>query len=132
MLVSTDPIADMLTRIRNGLAVRKTSVRMPHSNMKQSVAQILADNGYIVGVSVEGEGVEKSLILEIMQENTHSPITELKKVSKPGRRTYSKSKEIPVIKQGRGMIIISTPQGIMTGDQARENKLGGEILCEIY
>ncbi len=132
MIVSTDPIADMLTRIRNGLAVRKTTVRMPHSNMKEAVAKILAENKYIIDVSVEGEGVEKSLVLHILEEDASSPITELKKVSKPGRRTYSKAKEIPVVKQGRGMIIISTPKGIMTGDQAKENSLGGEILCEVY
>ena len=132
MITSTDPIADMLTRIRNGLAVRKTQVRMPHSNMKESVARILADNKYILSVSVEGEGIEKSLVLDILEEDSNSPITELKKVSKPGRRTYSKAKEIPTVKQGRGMVIMSTPKGIMSGDEAKQSKLGGEVLCEVY
>ncbi len=132
MIVSTDPIADMLTRIRNGLAVRKTAVNMPHSNMKEAVAKILAENKYINGVSVEGEGVSKTLVLQILEEDANSPITQLKKISKPGRRAYSKAKEIPVVKQGRGMIIMSTPKGIMTGDQAKEKSLGGEILCEVY
>lgn len=131
-MVSTDPVADMLTRIRNGLAVRKTEVRMPHSNLKQSVANILADNNYIVSSRVEGEGIEKSLILQILEEESASPITEISKVSKPGRRVYAKVKDIPTIKQGRGMVIVSTSKGIMTGDDAKQQKLGGEVLCEVY
>ena len=131
-MVSTDPVADMLTRIRNGLAVRKTEVRMPHSKMKQSVASILADNKYIVSSRVEGEGIEKSLILEILEEDTASPITEISKVSKPGRRVYTKVKDIPTVKQGRGMVIVSTSKGIMTGDDAKAQKLGGEVLCQVY
>ena len=131
-MVSTDPIADMLTRIRNGLAVRKNEVRMPHSNMKQSVAAILADNNYIVSSRVEGDGIEKSLILEILEEDAASPITEIAKVSKPGRRVYTKVKDIPTVKQGRGMVIVSTSKGIMTGDDAKAQKLGGEVLCEVY
>lgn len=131
-MVSTDPVADMLTRIRNGLAVRKTEVRMPHSKMKQSVASILADNKYIVSSRVEGEGIEKSLILEILEEDAASPITEISKVSKPGRRVYTKVKDIPTVKQGRGMVIVSTSKGIMTGDDAKAQKLGGEVLCQVY
>lgn len=131
-MVSTDPIADMLTRIRNGLAVRKTEVSMPHSNMKQSVASILADNKYIVSTRVEGEGIEKSLVLQILQEDSASPITEISKVSKPGRRVYAKVKDIPTVKQGRGMVIVSTSKGIMTGDDAKAQKLGGEVICQVY
>jgi small subunit ribosomal protein S8 len=131
-MVSTDPIADMLTRIRNGLAVQKTEVRMPHSNIKQSVANILVENKYIVSSSVEGEGIEKTLVLQIVEEDASSPITEIRKVSKPGRRVYSKVKDIPTIKQGRGMVIVSTSKGIMTGDEAKQQKLGGEVLCQVY
>jgi small subunit ribosomal protein S8 len=131
-MVSTDPVADMLTRIRNGLAVRKTEVRMPHSKLKQSVASILADNKYIVSSRVEGEGIEKSLILQILEEDSASPITEISKVSKPGRRVYAKVKDIPTVKQGRGMVIVSTSKGIMTGDEAKQQKLGGEVLCQVY
>jgi small subunit ribosomal protein S8 len=131
-MVSTDPIADMLTRIRNALAVRQEEVRMPHSKIKQSVAEILAANKYIVGTSVEGEGIEKSLVLQIMGAELSSPITEIKRVSKPGRRVYAKVKDIPTIKQGRGLVIVSTSKGVMTGADARTQKLGGEVLCQIY
>lgn len=131
-MVSTDPIADMLTRIRNAIAVRKEEVRMPHSNMKQSVAEILAQNKYIAGTSVEGDGTEKSLVIQVFGTNGISPITEIARVSKPGRRVYAKVKEIPVVKQGRGLVIVSTSKGIMTGNQAKAQKLGGEVICEVY
>lgn len=131
-MVSTDPIADMLTRIRNALAVRQEEVRMPHSNIKQSVAEILVQNKYIAGTSVEGEGIEKSLVIHISGANAQSPITEIKRVSKPGRRVYAKVKDIPTIKQGRGLVIVSTSKGVMTGNAAREQKLGGEVLCQVY
>lgn len=131
-MVSTDPIADMLTRIRNALAVRQEEVRLPHSNVKQHVAEILAANKYIVSAKVEGEGIEKSIVLQVLEQNINSPITEISRVSKPGRRVYAKVKDIPVVKQGRGLVILSTPKGIMTGDDAKAQKLGGEVLCKIY
>jgi len=131
-MVSTDPIADMLTRIRNALAVRQEEVKMPYSKMKHSVADILADNKYIVGTSVEGEGVTKSLVVKIMNENRNSPITEISRVSKPGRRIYAKVAEIPVIKQGRGLVIVSTSKVVMTGTEAKKKLLGGEVLCRVY
>jgi len=131
-MVSTDPIADMLTRIRNALAVRQNEVSMPHSKIKQSVAEILKDNRYIVGSKVEGEGIEKSLVLQVSNIDSSSPITQINRVSKPGRRIYTKVKDIPTVKQGRGMVIVSTSKGVMTGKDAKSKKLGGEILCEIY
>lgn len=131
-MVSTDPIADMLTRIRNALAVRADQVRMPHSKIKQSVADILVQNKYIVSSSVEGEGIEKSLVLNIAGAEMQSPITEIKRVSKPGRRVYAKVKDIPTVKQGRGLVIVSTSKGVMTGADARAQQLGGEVLCQIY
>lgn len=131
-MVSTDPIADMLTRIRNALAVRQDEVRMPYSKIKHSVANILVDNKYIVGASVNGEGVEKSLVLAITGPERVSPITELSRVSKPGRRIYAKVKDIPTVKQGRGLVIVSTSRGIMTGNDAKKQMLGGEVLCRIY
>lgn len=131
-MVSTDPIADMLTRIRNALAVRAVEVSMPHSKIKQSVAEILKENHYIVSAKVEGEGIEKSLVLQVAAEDSASPITEINRVSKPGRRVYKKVKDIPVVKQGRGLVILSTSKGVMTGEQAKTKKLGGEVLCEIY
>ncbi len=131
-MVSTDPIADMLTRIRNALAVRQSEVSMPHSKIKQSVAEILADNKYIVGSKVEGEGIKKSLVLQVTEPGGGSPITEINRVSKPGRRVYAKVKDIPTVKQGRGLVIVSTSAGVMTGDEAKSKKLGGEVLCKIY
>jgi small subunit ribosomal protein S8 len=131
-MVSTDPIADMLTRIRNALAVRQPEVRMPHSTIKQSVANILVENKYIVSTAIDGDGVEKALVLQVLDTNNSSPITEIKRVSKPGRRVYAKVKEIPVVKQGRGLVIVSTSKGMMTGAQAKAQKLGGEIICQVY
>jgi len=131
-MTSTDPISDMLTRIRNSLMVRKSVVRLPHSSIKQSVAQILADQRYIENVTVEGEGTAKELVLTVADEDGMSPITEMKRISKPGRRVYVKVKNIPVVKQGRGMVIMSTPKGIMTGDSAKQQKLGGEVICQVY
>ncbi|HMT18727.1 MAG TPA: 30S ribosomal protein S8 [Candidatus Saccharibacteria bacterium] len=131
-MVSTDPIADMLTRIRNALAVRQEEVRMPHSKIKQSVAEILVENKYIASSAVEGEGIEKALVIQITGSNAQSPITEIKRVSKPGRRVYAKVKDIPTVKQGRGLVIVSTSKGVMTGNAAREQKLGGEVLCQVY
>jgi small subunit ribosomal protein S8 len=131
-MVSTDPIADMLTRIRNAIAVRQNEVRMPHSKVKQSVADILVANKYVAGLAVEGEGVEKSLVIQINGVNSSSPITEISRVSKPGRRVYAKVKDIPVVKQGRGLVIVSTSKGIMTGNEAKTQKLGGEVICRVY
>jgi small subunit ribosomal protein S8 len=131
-MVSTDPISDMLTRIRNGIAVRKNEISMPHSKMKQSVAEILVENRFIEGSKVEGTGIDKSLVLTIMTESGSSPITEINRLSKPGRRVYAKVKDIPKIKKGRGLVIVSTSQGIMTGDSAKAKKLGGEVLCSVY
>ena len=128
-MVSTDPIADMLTRIRNAIAVRKVEVSMPHSKMKQSVAQLLVDNRYLSGTRVEGDGIEKTLVITLPEV---TQITEIDRVSKPGRRTYAKAKEIPVVKQGRGLVIMSTSQGIMTGADAKQKRLGGEVICKVY
>lgn len=131
-MVSTDPIADMLTRIRNALSVRQEEVKMPYSKIKHSVAEILVANKYIVAATSEGEGINKELVLKVINENGMSPITELSRISKPGRRVYSKAKELPVVKQGRGLVIVSTSKGIMTGSEAKEKKLGGEVLCKVY
>ncbi|MCA9345893.1 30S ribosomal protein S8 [Candidatus Saccharibacteria bacterium] len=131
-MVSTDPIADMLTRIRNALSVRQEEVKMPYSKIKHSVAEILVANKYIVAATFEGEGINKELVLKVINENGMSPITELSRISKPGRRVYSKAKELPVVKQGRGLVIVSTSKGIMTGSEAKEKKLGGEVLCKVY
>jgi small subunit ribosomal protein S8 len=129
---STDPIADMLTRIRNAINVRKSEVSMPHSNVKEAVARLLQDSNFIDAVSVEDARVGKTLTIRITADNTNARITEIQRLSKPGRRYYAKSAEIPAVKQGRGIVIVSTSQGMMTGEQAKAAKVGGELICKVY
>ncbi|HEV7454523.1 MAG TPA: 30S ribosomal protein S8 [Candidatus Saccharimonadales bacterium] len=131
-IVSTDPIADMLTRIRNAINVRKTEVSMPHSKVKQSVAELLKKNGFVADVSVSDATVGKSLKIVINGENENARITEIVRLSKPGRRAYVGSGEIPVVKRGRGLVIVSTSRGMMTGAQAKKQGVGGELICKIY
>ncbi len=130
---STDPIADMLTRIRNAIAVHKTEVTMPHSNIKEEVAKILRDSSFVQSVSVEGDKPGfKQLHVVLNGEGTNSRITEIARLSTPGRRMYSTAAEIPTVKRGRGIVVISTSKGIMTGDQAKSKSLGGELICKVY
>lgn len=129
---TTDPIADMLTRIRNAMLVRKSEISLPHSNIKESVALILKESNFIDDVSVKDASVGKTLTVKINEANTNPRITEIKRLSKPGRRYYVNSKEIPVVKHGRGLVILSTSRGLMTGDKARTEKVGGELICEVY
>ncbi len=130
--VSTDPIADMLSRIRNALAVNKTQIVLPHSKVKESVARILQANRYLDKVSVSDAEVGKTLTLELKAENTNSPITEIVRLSKPGRRLYTSADKIPMVKQGRGIVIVSTSKGVMTGRDAHKQRLGGELICKVY
>ncbi|HEY4963674.1 MAG TPA: 30S ribosomal protein S8 [Candidatus Saccharimonadales bacterium] len=129
---STDPIADMLTRIRNAIAVRKTEVSMPHSKIKEAVAKLLVENNFLDGVRVTEAEVGKTLTITINSESSNARINEIAKLSKPGRRTYVNSKEIPVIKQGRGLVILSTSRGVMTGETAKKEHVGGELICKVY
>lgn len=125
----TDPIADLLTRIRNAARARKTIVRMPYSKMKMAIATVLKERGYVLEAKASGEGVAKELMLEI-PENRQD--LHLKSVSKPGQRIYVKAQEIPRVLNGLGLAIVSTPKGVMSGEDAKKQKLGGEYLCEIY
>jgi small subunit ribosomal protein S8 len=129
---STDPIADMLTRIRNAIAVRKTEVSLPHSNVKESVAKLLKDSGFIDGVAVEKADVGKTLTITINAEGTNARITEIARLSKPGRREYAGSDKIPTVKRGRGIVIVSTSKGLLTGAQAKKAGVGGELICKVY
>lgn len=131
-LTSTDPIADMLTRIRNAIAVNAEVVRLPHSKIKETIAQILVDNGFISKAQAEGEGIKKELVITINGEDEPSRITEISRLSRPGRRMYVKSGAVPTVRRGRGMVVISTSSGIMTGTEAKSKKLGGELICEVY
>lgn len=129
---TTDPIADMLTRIRNAIAVRKDEVSLPHSRIKESVARLLEENNFVDDVSVSDASVGKTLTVRINGGEGSSRITEIVRMSKPGRRHYVNAKEIPVVKRGRGLVIISTSRGIMTGQQARTERVGGELICKVY
>lgn len=128
-MVSTDPISDMLTRIRNAIAVHKTEVAMPHSKAKEAVVEILKQQKYITNFNVSEDGFRKTLTVELPEIQT---INDISRVSKPGRRVYAKVSEIPQVKQGRGIVILSTSQGVMVGTEAKNKKLGGEILCQVY
>lgn len=129
---STDPIADMFTRIRNAIAVRKNEVSLPHSNIKESVARLLAESNFVDKVSVSDAAVGKTLTVRINEETANARITEIVRLSKPGRRFYVNAQEIPIVKRGRGLVIVSTSKGIMTGDQAKADHIGGELICKVY
>lgn len=131
-MVSTDPIADMLTRIRNAVAVRKNEVQMPHSRVKQAVAELLRSNGFITDVRVSDATIGKTLHIVINNPAENARITEIVRMSKPGRRYYVGANDIPSIKRGRGIVIVSTSKGMMTGQEARQQKVGGELICKVY
>lgn len=128
----TDPIADMLARIRNAIAVSKHEISLPHSQVKESVARLLKQTGFIDDVSVAEASIGKSLKLTISREDGNARISEIVRLSKPGRRQYVAADKIPAVKRGRGIVIVSTSQGMMTGDQARKLGVGGELICKVY
>lgn len=130
--MKTDPIADMLTRIRNAIAVRKREVVLPHSNLKETVAKVLASADFIDRVEVTPANVGKSLKIVINSEDANARITEIERLSRPGRRVYVAANEIPQVRQGRGLVIVSTSHGVMTGYEARKKRLGGELICKVY
>ena len=133
MAVINDPIADMLTRIRNGLIARHDSVTMPASNMKKSIAKILLDEGYIKSVDYVDDGLQGQIkiVLKYMQ-GKESVIKGLKRISKPGLRVYARNDEIPKVLGGLGIAIVSTSKGVMTDKEARNAGVGGEVLAYIW
>jgi small subunit ribosomal protein S8 len=131
-LQSTDPVADMLTRIRNAVLANKNVVSMPASKLKITIATELKKAGYLTDVKVEKGTPRDTLIITIFEEGSNSVITEIERVSKPGRRVYAAASDIPKVKSGRGIILVSTSKGVMTGQQAVKNRLGGELLCKVY
>lgn len=132
MITTTDPIADMLSRIRNAILVRKNEVSMPHSNAKEAVAKLLKQSNFVSDVKTEKAPVGKTLIVTINDAQENARITEISRLSKPGRRYYAGAKEIPIVKRGRGIVIVSTSKGMMTGDQAKKQGIGGELICKVY
>ena len=127
----TDTISDMLTRIRNAGRVQLPAVEMPHSRMKESIAHILKHEGYVAEVSVAGK-VPKTIKLKLKYEGKRSVIEGLRRVSSPGLRRYVGSTDIPRVRNGLGISVLSTSQGVMTGTQARKSNLGGELICYVW
>lgn len=129
----TDPIADMLNRIHNGLQARHKQVLVPSSKMKIAIARILKDEGYIQNYQVTRDHPQPNLRLVLKyDEERHPLISTVKRVSRPGRRVYAGRQEIPWVLNGMGIAILSTPRGVMTGQQARRMRVGGEVLCYIW
>ncbi len=130
----TDPIADMLTRVRNGYHAKMTTVDVaPYSKVKQDIAKILKSEGYIDNYAVEGEGIEKKLVVTLKYHaNGDKVIKGIKRISKPGLRVYARSNEIPKVLNGLGIAIISTSEGMMTDRQARKKNVGGEVIAYVW
>ena len=129
----TDPIADMLTRIRNGLQARHATVEMPASKLKAAIAEVLKAEGYIKGYSQAGEGPTRTLKVELRYVGKNEPVLSgLKRISKPGLRVYTPATEIPRVFGGLGVAIISTSRGVMSGAQARKQRVGGEVICHVW
>jgi len=127
----TDPISDMLTRIRNGQKARKVSVAMPASKAKEAVAAVLKDEGYITGFSTEGEGATKSLSVELKYFEGVPVIENIQRTSRPGLRIYRGKEGLPKVLGGLGVAIVSTSAGVMSDREAREKGIGGEVLCVV-
>ncbi len=129
----TDPIADMLTRIRNGGRARLVRVSLPASRQKSEIARVLKEQGFIAGFSKEGEAKKPTLAVEIRYNAENAPIIEgIERVSRPSRRVYVGWDEIPQVRNGLGIAILSTPRGILTDAQAREAHVGGEVLARVW
>lgn len=124
-----DPIADMLSRIKNAQAIGKSEVVIPHSKIKEAIAKVLCGEGYIEGYQIATEGVKSQLLVQLKYYQNNPVIEMMKRVSRPGLRVYSSYKELPVVRGGFGTVIISTPKGVMTANAARAARLGGEVLC---
>jgi len=127
----TDPIADLLTRIRNALAVGQTTTQVPHSKLKEQILELLKQRELIDSYSKKSDGLP---VLEITlnSNQTNSPINGLQRVSKPGRRVYAKAGAIPSVMRGRGLMVVSTSKGLMSDSEARKQHLGGELICKVW
>ncbi len=129
----TDPVADMLTRIRNANLALHETVAMPSSKLREQIARILASEGYLEAYEVQGSGVKKTIELKLRYGSDRARVIEgLKRVSKPGRRVYAGASDLPRVKGGLGVAVISTSQGLLPDREARRRRLGGEVLCEVW
>jgi small subunit ribosomal protein S8 len=129
----TDPIADMLTRIRNAVSAKHDQVAMPSSKIKVAIAKVLKEEGFIRDFQIDAEGPRSMLRIELSYTGRKEPVLSgIKRVSKPGLRVYVQKREIPRVLGGLGVAILSTPEGVMTGQHARAKSIGGEILCYVW
>ncbi len=128
----TDPIADMLTRIRNAVMARHHHVRIPASKLKIAIAEILHREGYIEGFEIEEDGPKKWIVVALKWDGKHNAIEGLRRISKPGQRQYAGLRELPKVRNGLGILIVSTSRGVMTDHDARKAGVGGELLCSIW
>lgn len=131
-MVTTDPIADMLTRIRNANQQKHEIVSIPYSNLKNDLAKILKNEGFVTDFVVNEEGNHKNIVITLKYKGNERVITGLKRVSKPGLRQYAKVNEIPKVLNGLGIVVLSTSQGLMTDKEARAKNIGGEVLAYIW
>ena len=131
-LQSTDQIADLITRIRNAAQIGKAEIRVPTSKLKVAVVEVLKKTGFIADFNLETATTRDMLHVVIAEAGQPVRFNEIVKVSKPGRRVYTSMEDIPVVKSGRGIVIISTSKGLMTGQEAKKNRLGGEILVRVW
>ncbi|MBR6525846.1 MAG: 30S ribosomal protein S8 [Clostridia bacterium] len=132
-MVINDPIADMLTRIRNAQVARHDSVTIPASNMKKAIAKILLDEGYVKSVEHLNEGIQGSIKITLKYQDKKQPvIVGLRRISKPGLRVYATCEELPKVLGGLGIAIVSTSRGVMTDRAARKENIGGEVLCYVW
>ena len=127
-----DPIADMFVRIQNGYRAKNASVVLPHSKLKERIAAVLVERGFIAGIEKKGRKVRKFLEVELRYDERAPAMSGFRRISKPSRRFYLAAREIRPVRQGFGMLIISTPRGVMTGDAARKAKVGGEAIAEVW
>ena len=128
----TDPIADMLTRIRNANAAKHATVAVPFSRIKESIANILKNEGYIVDYEIKEEGANKDIVVTLKFVDGEEVVKGLRRISKPGRRVYSSVENLPKVLGGLGIAIVSTPKGVLTDKECRKHSVGGEILCYIW
>jgi len=132
-MTTSDPIADMLTRIRNAMAARHPKVDVPASRLKMDIARILKEEGYIMNYKLADEGARRSIRIYLKYTPGNVPvISRIERVSRPGCRVYVASKEVPRVLGGLGINILTTPRGVMTGSTARKEKVGGEVLCQLW
>ncbi|HYZ91736.1 MAG TPA: 30S ribosomal protein S8 [Actinomycetota bacterium] len=131
--VISDPIADLLTRIRNGLIARHVEVRIPHSRVKARIAEILVQEGYVQDVEIVPAGIQSEIRVKLKYTPSRDPVIKgLRRISKPGLRVYKGRLELPRVQGGLGIAVLSTSKGVMTDREARRQKVGGEVLCEVW